>query len=102
MIANSVLYYNNVLHYEVAEDAMKTDELSEVAEMAELADRAIRLIRSMTIIFIFISPLPRVHFCLKKVWRNPKRAPPVVGTTPARCARLRPAWVRLIVVLVPH
>ena len=64
LIANSVLYYNNVLHYEVAEDA-------EVAEMAELADRAIRLIRSMTIIFIFISPLPRVHFCLGKVWRNP-------------------------------
>ena len=73
-----MLYYNNVLHYEVAEDVMKTDELSEVAE---LADRAIHLIRSKTIVFIFISPLPRVHFCLKKVWQNPKRAPPGVGAT---------------------
>ena len=64
LIANSVLYYNNVLHYEVAKDA-------EVAEIAKLANRAIRLIRSMTVIFIFISPLPRVHRCLGKVWRNP-------------------------------
>ena len=60
-IVNSVLYYNIVLHCEVAEDA----------DMAELADRAIRLIISMTINFIIISPLPRVHFCLGKVWRNP-------------------------------
>ena len=60
-IANNVLYYNIVLHCEVAEDA----------DMAELADRAIRLIISMTINFIIISPLPRVHFCLGKVWRNP-------------------------------
>ena len=68
---NRVLYYNNVLHYEVAEDAMKTDELSEVAEMAEFADRDIRLTRSVTIIFIFISPLLRVHFLPQKSMAEP-------------------------------
>ena len=45
LLANSVLCYDNVLHYEVAEDAMKTDEFSKVADMAELADRTIRLMR---------------------------------------------------------
>ena len=34
LVANSVLYHNNVLHYEVVEDAMRSDELSEVTELA--------------------------------------------------------------------
>ena len=53
---------------EVAENAMRTDELPEVAE---LTVRAIRMTRSMTTTFIFTSPLPRVHFCPEKLWRNP-------------------------------
>ena len=53
----TALYFNNVLHYEVA----------------ELADHAIRMIRSMFIVFILTSPLTRIHFWSEKVWRNPKR-----------------------------
>ena len=40
------------MHYEVAEDEMRTNEHSEVAE---LADSAIRMVRSMPGIFIFTS-----------------------------------------------
>lgn len=63
-VFNGALSYNNTLHYEVAENAMRTDEL---AEVAELADCAIRNTRSTTIIFVFTTPLTPVHFCAEKV-----------------------------------
>ena len=91
-----------LLHYEVAEDAMKTYELLKGGN-GGIGGLRHPLDKINGHDFIFIPALPRVRFCIKKS----DGALSALGRMWARrqldvCVRLHRVWARLIVVLVPH